>query len=103
MSMHPEDWSLPTDVWQINTQPYSKAHFATFPLKLVEKPILAGCPVNGWVLDPFAGSGTVGEFCNDNHRNAVLIELNEDYKALIVDRNNLKQIQLSKIFKGLKI
>lgn len=99
---HPEDWDLPKDVWSIPTQAYSEAHFATFPLKLIEKPILAGCPIDGWVLDPFAGSGTVGEFCNDNHRNAVLIELNEEYKPLIVDRANLKQIPLSKIFSYVK-
>lgn len=31
-------------VWKIPTQPYSEAHFATFPKKLVEIPIKAGCP-----------------------------------------------------------
>ena len=34
------------DVWEINTQPspIRGVHFATFPEKLVETPILAGCP-----------------------------------------------------------
>ena len=32
------------DVWQINTQPFSGAHFATFPEDLVKTPILSGCP-----------------------------------------------------------
>lgn len=32
------------DVWQINTQAFSGAHFAVFPEKLCETPILAGCP-----------------------------------------------------------
>lgn len=32
------------DVWEINTQPYPEAHFAVFPEKLVETPILSGCP-----------------------------------------------------------
>jgi len=31
-------------VWEINTKPYLKAHFATFPPKLIEPCILAGCP-----------------------------------------------------------
>jgi site-specific DNA-methyltransferase (adenine-specific) len=31
-------------VWTIPTQPYSEAHFATFPEKLVEPMIKAGCP-----------------------------------------------------------
>ena len=32
------------DVWEINTEPYPEAHFAVFPEKLCETPILAGCP-----------------------------------------------------------
>jgi len=31
-------------VWTIPTQAYADAHFATFPEKLVEPMILAGCP-----------------------------------------------------------
>ena len=34
----------PGDVFEINTQPFPKAHFAVFPEKLCEKPIKAGCP-----------------------------------------------------------
>jgi DNA modification methylase len=77
----------PGDVWQINTQPYSEAHFAVFPLKLVEKPILAGCPKGGMVLDMFGGSGTVAEFCRHNERECTIIELNDEYKSLIKERS----------------
>jgi DNA modification methylase len=31
-------------VWTVATQPYPEAHFATFPPKLIEPMILAGCP-----------------------------------------------------------
>ena len=31
-------------VWQISTEPTPEAHFATFPQKLIETPIKAGCP-----------------------------------------------------------
>ncbi len=31
-------------VWTVTTAPYSEAHFATFPPKLIEPCILAGCP-----------------------------------------------------------
>jgi len=34
----------PADVWSIPTQPYPEAHFATFPEKLIIKPILSSCP-----------------------------------------------------------
>lgn len=85
----------PGDVWSINTRPFSDAHFAVFPLELVRRPILAGCPPDGWVLDPFAGSGTVGEFCRHNNRSAMLFELNPEYKPLINERAKLNEPELS--------
>src|SRR3990167_454831 len=45
-------------VWTINTKPFSEAHFATFPEALIEPMVLAGCPKNGTVLDPFGGAMT---------------------------------------------
>lgn len=85
----------PGDVWNITTQPYPESHFAVFPLELVRRPILAGCPPQGTVLDPFGGSGTVGEFCRHNDRNAILFELNPAYKPLIEDRAMLNISELS--------
>lgn len=35
----------PGDCWSINTQPFPEAHFATFPLELCRRPILATCPL----------------------------------------------------------
>ena len=34
----------PGDVWTLSTQPFKRAHFATFPEKLVKPMIKAGCP-----------------------------------------------------------
>lgn len=34
----------PGDVWTVPTAGYRGAHFAAFPLKLVERPLLASCP-----------------------------------------------------------
>lgn len=45
----------------------------------------AGDPIPCIVLDPFAGSGTVGKWCRQNNRDYILIELNSDYKPLIDD------------------
>jgi len=73
-------------VWSINTKPYKGAHFATFPQKLVEPCVLAGCPAGGVVLDPFGGSGTTAAVAVDNGRKAVLCELNEEYIQLEIDR-----------------
>jgi len=45
-------------VWYVATQPYSGAHFATWPEKLIEPCILAGSRLGDLVFDPFCGSGT---------------------------------------------
>ena len=68
--------------WTVATQPYSGAHFATFPPKLIEPCILAGCPKDGVVFDPFTGSGTVGEMALLAGRQFVGIELNPEYHAI---------------------
>ena len=73
-------------VWTIATQPYPEAHFATFPPKLIEPCIKAGCPVGGTVLDPFLGSGTTAYVARSLGRNCVGFELNEDYRPLIEKR-----------------
>lgn len=66
-------------VWNIATQPYRGAHFATFPEKLVEPCILAGTKRGGIVLDPFCGSGTVGEVCRKHGRRFVGLDLSMKY------------------------
>lgn len=73
-------------VWTVSSQPFAEAHFATFPQKLIEPCILAGSPEGGWVLDPFAGSGTTLYTAGLLSRNAVGIELNEEYCHLIKRR-----------------
>lgn len=77
------------DVWTVPTHGYTDAHFATFPPNLIRPCVLAGCPVGGTVLDPFAGSGTTGQVALEEGRNALLIELNPDYIALIRKRCHL--------------
>lgn len=74
------------DVWTVGVHPYKGAHFATFPPKLIEPCILAGCPQGGTVLDPFGGSGTTGMVANQHGRNAVLCELNPAYIELARER-----------------
>lgn len=69
-------------VWTVATQPFKEAHFATFPPDLVEPCILAGCPLDGTVLDPFGGAGTTGMVADRLGRNSILIELNPVYAAM---------------------
>jgi DNA modification methylase len=74
------------NVWTIPTQPYSGAHFATFPPELAERYIKAGCPTGGHVLDPFGGAGTTGMVADRLGRDATLIELNPAYVSIIKNR-----------------
>ncbi|MEM1153093.1 MAG: site-specific DNA-methyltransferase [Pseudomonadota bacterium] len=73
-------------VWTIPSEPYSGAHFATFPTALIKPCVLAGSRPGDTVLDPFFGSGTTGQVCNDLGRNWVGIELNRNYEQLQIER-----------------
>ncbi len=73
-------------VWSINTEPYKEAHFAVFPTKLVAPCVLAGSEIESWVLDPFLGSGTVGEVCLKLNRKFVGLELNPEYAKIAKKR-----------------
>ena len=75
-------------VWPVNTEPFPDAHFATFPPALIEPCILAGTKVGDLVLDPFFGSGTVGEVCLKRDRRFVGIELNPEYADIARHRLN---------------
>jgi len=76
-------------VWNIATRSFHGEHFAVFPTSLIETPIKAGCPKDGIVLDPFMGSGTVGEVAIALGRNFVGIELNEKYCEIARERIGL--------------
>ena len=67
------------DVWTVTTKPYKGAHYATFPPKLIEPMILAGCPAGGIVLDPFVGSGTTVMVANHLGRKGIGLDLNLKY------------------------
>ena len=66
-------------VWNIPTYPFPEAHFAVFPEKLIEPCILAGCPKDGIVYDPFMGAGTTALVALRAERNFIGSELNPEY------------------------
>ena len=74
------------DVWFVNMKKTKSAHFATYPEALIEPCILAGCPKEGIVLDPFMGSGTTAVVAVRYNRNYVGIELNPEYIEIAVNR-----------------
>ena len=104
----------PGDVWTIPTAGYRGAHFATFPSRLLTKPLLATCPERvcagcglawrrqeaelqptclcgtdwrpGLVLDPFMGAGTTAIEAERLGRNWLGVEINPEYRDLALAR-----------------
>ncbi len=73
-------------VWTVTTKPFRGAHFATFPKDLIEPCVLAGCPKDGTVFDPFTGSGTTAVVALKNGRNFIGTELNPEYVKIAENR-----------------
>lgn len=73
-------------VWTMATKPFKEAHFATFPEELPYTCILAGCPENGVVLDPYMGAGTTALVARKTNRNFIGFELNPEYLAIAENR-----------------
>jgi DNA modification methylase len=61
----------------------SNIHSATFPDKLAEEIITNFSNEGDIVLDPFAGSGTVGKVAERLKRNYILIEKEPEYIDII--------------------
>jgi DNA modification methylase len=104
----------PGDVWTVATASFPGTHYATFPARLIERPIKATCPertcvscgkpwrlldgrllpdcrckaayVPGLVLDPFMGSGTTAAVAERLGRDWLGIELKPEYADLAMNR-----------------
>lgn len=92
-AFHPNGRNRRT-VWNVPLSKFRGAHFAVFPEKLIEPCILAGCPKNGLVLDPFFGAGTTGVVAKKFGRKYVGLEISPDYAKLADDRLADFQIDL---------
>lgn len=83
----------PGDLWVMKTAKLNQNHFSVFPEELPYRAILACCPPNGIVLDPFAGSGTTGKVANQMNRKSILIELQSKFIEVIKKRcGEIKEI-----------
>lgn len=80
LKYHPNG-SKPSDVWEIlpeDTQ-NREGHFAPYPEDLCKLPILATCPEDGIVLDPFCGTGTTNWVALQFGRKSIGIDISSDY------------------------
>ena len=76
-------------VWTVTTMPNKEAHFAVFPQELIKPCVLAGCPRNGTILDPFMGIGTTGIAAVTRGRKFVGIEISDYYTEIAKKRIKL--------------
>lgn len=71
-----------TNIWKIHPKTNSK-HPAAFPIELAQKVIDYYSFKGDVVLDPFAGSGTVGAAAVSRSRRFVLFEINPEYVEMM--------------------
>ncbi|MCH7724071.1 MAG: site-specific DNA-methyltransferase [Bacteroidetes bacterium] len=116
---NPKDWSKtengnfrlthPSNIWTDLTVPFwsmpeNTDHPTQKPEKLIAKFILASCPENGVVFDPFLGSGTTSVAAKKLGRHYFGIEMNEEYavwaekRLLNVEENDSIQGYVDGVF-----
>lgn len=78
----------PSNVWEILPEDTQgrKTHYAPYPEDLCKIPILATCPADGIVLDPFCGTGTTLKVAFSLKRKSIGIDISEDYAQIAFER-----------------
>lgn len=85
-----------SDFWDIPTKPSSAKHYASYNDSLLVKPILAGCPKDGIIYDPFMGTGSTAEAAIRAGRRFIGSEMSDDYVKIAEERLDpfLRQLTL---------
>lgn len=81
------------DVWTIATEPTPKAHFATWPSKLVERMIRAASKPGDIVLDPFCGTAKTLIEAEKFSRSGIGLDLSWEYLSKIAVKRLSQPIQ----------
>ncbi len=91
-----ERGKLPTDVWWhtiVSPTGREKTGYATQkPVGIVRRMLQASTEPGDWVLDPFAGSGTLGAAAMELDRRFMLIDQNPEAIAVMKQRLGSKNI-----------
>ena len=85
---------MPVDVWSIAPERSSIERYRVSPERMVAFPILATCPRDGIVLDPFCGTGTTCKVAYDLNRRSIGIDINPDRIAFASGRIEQKPLSL---------
>lgn len=87
LKYHPNG-SKPRDVWDIVPEDSQNrtSHFAPYPEDLCKIPIIATCPPDGIVLDPFMGTGTSMAVAYNLNRKSIGIDISSEYIKIAESR-----------------
>lgn len=69
---------MPGDVWSIEPEKSAIERYRVSPESLCLLPIVATCPRDGIVLDPYCGTGTTCKVAYDVNRRSIGIDINDD-------------------------
>jgi DNA modification methylase len=86
-----------SDFWDINTKGSSDNHYAAYNFDLINKPIIAGCPEGGIILDPFCGTATTGKRALQLKRKFIGIDGKLEY-CKIAKENLLEETEKGWLF-----
>ena len=70
---------VPGDVWTIGVQRSGIAHYCVAPDTLYRLPMVATCPRDGIVLDPYCGTGTACRIADELNLRSIGIDINQQY------------------------
>ena len=70
---------IPSDVWTIGVQRSGIAHYCVAPDTLYRLPLVATCPRDGIVLDPYCGTGTACKIAYEMNLRSIGIDINGEY------------------------
>ncbi len=70
---------VPGDVWTIGVQRSGIAHYCVAPDTLYRLPMVATCPRDGIVLDPYCGTGTACRIAYELNLRSIGIDINQQY------------------------
>jgi site-specific DNA-methyltransferase (adenine-specific) len=79
-----------SDFWDITTKGNSSTHYASYNMDLIKKPILAGCPEEGVIYDPFMGTGTTAIASIKANRKFIGSEMSTEY--IKICESNIKPL-----------
>jgi site-specific DNA-methyltransferase (adenine-specific) len=83
-------WSLPAG------QLPGYDHSAVYPEEVLQPIIRASCPIGGYILDCFLGSGTTAIKAEKENRSCIGIECNPHFATMAIERIRKARVQAAK-------